>query len=235
MPELSRFFGIVISMYREIGGRHHYPHIHADYGGEKAVFNIENAELIEGEFPSRERKLVEAWIEIHHDELLADWHALNSVTGTTGFMKIAPLAIEITEVCMMSHLTDWVIVRFDHIEPLTLKISFADQTTQLIDFGQILQGEWLKPLRDPEYFRQVRLNDVGNLEWPGGQDFNPEALHDWPAFESYYLQDGQRIEQGEKNDEVAKKSNTTVRKQHPRITKPRCRSRRLLPAKTGSE
>lgn len=109
----------------------------------------------------------------------------------------------------MSHLTDWVILRFEQVAPLTLKLYFADQTMQLIDFEPILQGDWLKPLRGSEYFRQVRLNEVGNLEWPGGEDFNPEALHDWPAFEPYYLQDGQRIEQMEKK---AKKSERVARK-----------------------
>ncbi|GAK53667.1 hypothetical protein U14_04934 [Candidatus Moduliflexus flocculans] len=89
----------------------------------------------------------------------------------------------------MSHLTDWVILRFEQVAPLTLKLYFADQTMQLIDFEPTLHGDWLTPLRDHEYFRQVRLNEVGNLEWPGGQDFNQEALHDWPAFESYYLLD----------------------------------------------
>ncbi len=91
MPELSRFFGIVISMYRELGGRHHYPHIHADYGGAKAVFHIETSALIEGTFPTKERKLVEAWIEIHQAELLANWHILNTLAGTPGFAKIPPL------------------------------------------------------------------------------------------------------------------------------------------------
>ena len=38
MPELCRFLGIIIYMYREVGGKHHYPHIHADYAGEGDVF-----------------------------------------------------------------------------------------------------------------------------------------------------------------------------------------------------
>ena len=73
MPELSRFYGIVIYMYRELGGRHHYPHLHAESSGLKAVFHIETAMLLEGTFPNKERRLVEAWIEIHKEDLLADW------------------------------------------------------------------------------------------------------------------------------------------------------------------
>lgn len=98
----------------------------------------------------------------------------------------------------MSTLSDWVILRFEPIAPLTLKLYFADQTEQTIDFEPALRGAWLRPLRDPQYFQQVKLNDTGNLEWPGGQDFNPEALHDWPAFESLYRVDGQRAEEMER-------------------------------------
>lgn len=91
MPELCRFLGIIIYMYRETGGRHHYPHIHADYAGQKAVFNIETAELIEGRFPKRERKLVEAWIELRKNELRRNWNMLNTPEKTPNFFKIAPL------------------------------------------------------------------------------------------------------------------------------------------------
>jgi len=97
----------------------------------------------------------------------------------------------------MSALTDWVIVRFEQIAPLTLKLYFADQTEQLINFEPILRGVWLRPLRDPAYFQQVKLNEAGNLEWPDGQDFNPEALHNWPVFAQLYIQDGQRAEDAE--------------------------------------
>ncbi|AMX01256.1 DUF4160 domain-containing protein [Microbulbifer thermotolerans] len=91
MPELCRFLGIVIYMYREIGGRHHYPHIHASYGDNKAVFNIETAELMEGKFPRKERKLVEAWIELRKDKLRLNWSSLNVPSGNPTFFKIEPL------------------------------------------------------------------------------------------------------------------------------------------------
>jgi hypothetical protein len=91
MPEICRFMGIIIYMYREIGGRHHYPHIHADYAGKKAVFNIATAELMEGNFTRREKKLVEAWIELRKPELNANWNKLNVPTGTVSFAKIEPL------------------------------------------------------------------------------------------------------------------------------------------------
>ena len=66
------FFGIVIRMFyapRE----HNTPHIHAIYQGSEAKFAILDGEKISGEIPRRQSKLVQAWIEIHRDELFADW------------------------------------------------------------------------------------------------------------------------------------------------------------------
>lgn len=52
MPALSMFFGIIIYMYREQGGRHNLPHIHAEYQDDEAVISLEG-ELIEGTLPQR--------------------------------------------------------------------------------------------------------------------------------------------------------------------------------------
>lgn len=77
MPELSRFFGIVIRMYVE-PGPHQAPHFHAYYAGAVAVFGIEPIEAIARELPTRQRRLVEAWAEIHQDELRENWERLQS-------------------------------------------------------------------------------------------------------------------------------------------------------------
>ena len=78
MPELSRFFGIVIRMFSEAGATHHTAHFHAYFQDEAAAFSISPVELIAGTFPQRQRRLVEAWAELHQDELLTDWHLLHS-------------------------------------------------------------------------------------------------------------------------------------------------------------
>jgi hypothetical protein len=78
MPELSRFFGIIIRMYMEVGGRHHLPHFHAYYQDEVAVFTLEPVDLIAGSLPRRQRRLVEAWAELHQAELVADWERLQA-------------------------------------------------------------------------------------------------------------------------------------------------------------
>ena len=91
MPEICRFFGVIIRMYREIGGPHHQSHIHASYGNYDAVFSIETAELIAGAIPKKERRLVEAWIEMRKNELRMNWAQLNTAKGKPSFFKIAPL------------------------------------------------------------------------------------------------------------------------------------------------
>lgn len=76
MPELSRFFGIIIRMFPEPGERHHVPHFHAYHGEYVAVFSISPVGLLIGYLPQRQSRLVEAWAELHADELMADWQLL---------------------------------------------------------------------------------------------------------------------------------------------------------------
>ena len=72
MPTISMFFGIIIRMYYA-PKEHNPPHIHAYFQNNKSTFNIVDSEQIEGNLPAKQFKLVQAWIEIHKEELLADW------------------------------------------------------------------------------------------------------------------------------------------------------------------
>ena len=78
MPELSRFFGIIIRMFVEVDAVHHRPHFHAYYGTEVAIVAVDTIELVAGALPRRQLRLVEAWAELHQAELLADWDLLQS-------------------------------------------------------------------------------------------------------------------------------------------------------------
>ena len=78
VPELARFFGIIIRMYMEAGVEHNTAHFHAYYQEEAAVFGIDPVELIAGDIPRRQRRLVEAWAELHQVDLLKDWELLQS-------------------------------------------------------------------------------------------------------------------------------------------------------------
>ena len=77
MPVVSMFYGIIVRMYKEIGTKHKVPHIHAEYSGDEVVVSLEG-EILEGSIPKNKMKLLEAWIEIHKEELLADWELLAS-------------------------------------------------------------------------------------------------------------------------------------------------------------
>lgn len=72
MPLICEFFGIKIYMYWD---EHIPPHFHAEYGDLKALISIREAIVIKGSLPSRQLKLVLAWCELHHDELMKNWTA----------------------------------------------------------------------------------------------------------------------------------------------------------------
>ena len=82
------FYGIIISMYYLDNKQHKQPHIHVKYQDEEAVISIFDGQLLEGSLKTNKMKLVQAWIEIHNDELMADWELASS--GETIF-KIDPL------------------------------------------------------------------------------------------------------------------------------------------------
>ena len=87
MPEIARFFGIIIRMYAEPATTHHKPHFHVYYQNHAAV-SIEPLVLIGGDLPRRQQRLVEAWAEIHQGELMENWKRLQM--GRLPF-RIAPL------------------------------------------------------------------------------------------------------------------------------------------------
>ena len=85
MPEISRFFGIVITMYYD---EHNPPHFHARYGKDRAAIEIETLRVRDGNLPPRALGLVIEWASDHQEELMADWETTRSDTPPA---KIAPL------------------------------------------------------------------------------------------------------------------------------------------------
>ena len=63
-------------MFVEVGEPHHTPHFHAYYQEHVGIVGINLIELLAGEMPRRQRRLVEAWAELHQDELIEDWDTL---------------------------------------------------------------------------------------------------------------------------------------------------------------
>ena len=87
MPALSMFFGIIVRMQSEKGGKHNQPHIHAIYGDEEVVMSLDG-NILEGSFPGKQQKMLEGWMAIHEDELKANWKMLENGEG---YFKIDPL------------------------------------------------------------------------------------------------------------------------------------------------
>ncbi|MFH1321088.1 MAG: DUF4160 domain-containing protein [Bacteroidota bacterium] len=86
MPEISRFFGIIITMYAD---DHPPPHFHARYGEYNARFEIESGDLMEGSFPKKQLRLIQAWTELHRDELIENWE--ESQKDNPEINKIEPI------------------------------------------------------------------------------------------------------------------------------------------------
>jgi len=88
MAIISMFYGIIISMYYLDNKQHKLPHIHVKYQDEEAVVSIIDGHILDGYLKVNKMKLVQAWIEIHNDELLANWEL--AINGESIF-KIEPL------------------------------------------------------------------------------------------------------------------------------------------------
>ena len=88
MPVISLFYGLIVSMYYLDTKKHHLPHIHVRYGEREGVYQIPEGELLEGMLPPNKEKLIKAWIEIHKEDLMANWSL--AVSGNKVF-NIEPL------------------------------------------------------------------------------------------------------------------------------------------------
>lgn len=88
MPVISMFYGIIVSLYFMDNKRHMRPHVHVKYQDDEAVIAIPDGGVLEGTLPPGRMRLVLAWMEIHKDELLADWQLAEN--GQQPF-KIEPL------------------------------------------------------------------------------------------------------------------------------------------------
>lgn len=82
------FYGIIILMYYFDNKKHKLPHLHAQYGDEEAIITIPDGRVLEGSIPPAKQRLVLAWVEIHKEELLANWRL--AIEGQQAF-KIEPL------------------------------------------------------------------------------------------------------------------------------------------------
>lgn len=88
MPAISMFYGLIVYMYFMDDKQHKLPHIHVKYQEHEVIAAIPGGEVLDGSIPHSKMKLLQAWIEIHRDELIADWEL--AVSGQQPY-KIDPL------------------------------------------------------------------------------------------------------------------------------------------------
>jgi len=88
MPVISMFYGIIVSLYFVDNKQHKKPHVHVRYQDQEAVVSIQDGKVLAGTLPAAKLKLLAAWIEIHRDELIANWELV--VSGQQPY-KIEPL------------------------------------------------------------------------------------------------------------------------------------------------
>jgi len=74
MPEICRFYGIVIKMFFQ---DHKPPHFHAEYNEFEALFDINTLKFFKGDLPTKARALVTEWATLHREELLNNWEKAN--------------------------------------------------------------------------------------------------------------------------------------------------------------
>lgn len=85
MPEVSRFFGIIIRMYYD---DHPPPHFHAIYGEQEVQVGIDPIVVLNGQLPRRAISMVIEWAAVHQQELMRNWQRLETDRSV---VRIAPL------------------------------------------------------------------------------------------------------------------------------------------------
>jgi len=88
MPTISMFYGLIVYMYYMDNKQHKTPHIHVQYQDDEVVVAIGDGQVLGGSIPISKMKLLQAWMELHRDELIADWQL--AVSGENVY-KIEPL------------------------------------------------------------------------------------------------------------------------------------------------
>ena len=88
MPVISMFYGIIIRLYLLENKHHNLPHIHARYAEFEESININDGEILSGNLPRKQLRLVQAWIGLHRDELMSDREL--APNGESPY-KIAPI------------------------------------------------------------------------------------------------------------------------------------------------
>ena len=128
MPEISKFYGIIIYMYID---DHNPPHFHVWYDDYQAEITIKEG-IVRGEMPRRALRLVFEWLDLHRDELLENWERLSNCEAA--------------------------VVAAEYVRDYTLRLTFNTGEVRLVDFTPLMQKGICRKLQDLDYFKSFRLD-----------------------------------------------------------------------------
>lgn len=180
MPELCRFYNIIIKMIYSDSGQHNKPHFHV-YSAEYEVSVGVDGELLAGSLPVKQLKLVLAWAVIHEDELYAAW---NSAVKNEPFGKIESFKIEGASMYIINEIAyagePAPVIKVNGIRPMDgyrLWVRFSTGEAKIFDLKPLLGTPAFSPLSDKTVFNSVYI-DYGVPVWNDGDiDLSPERLY----------------------------------------------------------
>lgn len=123
--------------------------------------DILNGVILQGKIPNNKMKLLQAWIELHRDELIADWK----------------LAFEGQQLFKIDPLRQFMKPRIKEVTAnYTLELIFTNNETGVYDCSKLLDFGVFKEFKDITYFKKAKVQD-GTIVWPHEQDICPDTLY----------------------------------------------------------
>ena len=164
MPEISRFFGIIIRMFYD---DHNPPYFHAYYQGNQAVFDL-CGNITKGSLQSKTAtKLVREWVDLHLDEIEKDW---NLAKEDKELLKIEPLDQ------FMWNLNE--IIELKYKKEYIYHIKFDNGVEGDLNFSSYLsRGNVFSCFSDKKFFSKAKI-EGGTISWPNGVDIAPETIYE---------------------------------------------------------
>ena len=160
MPEICRFFGIIIFLYWK---DHNPPHIHFTYGDYECSISVLDR-IVDGQAPAKVIAKVNEWINLHEAEILSLWEKAQKGEKID---KIEPLK----QTLMLR------VIDVDYIRNYELLVTFSDGSKKIVNLEPYLTGEVFGELLDKEKFVQYGLTRA-TIEWANGADLAPEFLYE---------------------------------------------------------
>jgi len=166
MPEISRFYGIIIAMFF---GDHNPPHFHARYGKHKVAIRIHDFRVLEGQLPPRALGLVIEWAAMHQEELMKNWELAQANQPPE---RIDPLALG-GETMYID------IISATYTGGYRIELTFENGKSGVVDFTKfIAKGGIFSRLSDLNFFKSFQVNhELGVITWDDKIDVAPETLY----------------------------------------------------------